>query len=102
MKFRTHVLLLTVVLTLLLSSPCLAGKAGSFATALKNRFCGGTSGPEWYGCYAYMHYRVDLAKNNSAAKRYCYSNGCGKKYSNPMDRSRCEQGCDKAFASDTK
>jgi len=84
-------------------SACWAGQAGKFATALKDRFCGGTSGPSWYGCFAYMHYRVDLNKNNNSAKSTCYSNGCGSKYgAGSADYAPCTRGCDQAYNADTQ
>ena len=95
--------LLVMAVVLAISSPGWAGQPGKFATALKNNFCSGTSGAQWYGCYAYMYYRVDYNKNNSAAKSCCYKYGCGGRYStSPADLENCKSGCNKAFDSDTR
>jgi len=99
-KIGKFLFLLTAVVVLACSAPCWAGQPGTFAKALKNDFCSGTSGSEWYGCYAYMHYRVDLVKNKEGAKGTCYRNGCGSKYSNPIDIENCKKGCDKAYNAD--
>jgi hypothetical protein len=101
-KTKTCLILLTAALLLALSSPCLAGTAGTFAKALKDRFCGVMSGPAWYGCFAYMHYRVDLVKNKNSAKSTCYKNGCGSKYGSGANFETCKTGCDKAYGADTQ
>lgn len=99
-KTRMGFLLLIAALLLALSTPCLAGTAGNFAKALKDRFCGGLSGPAWYGCFAYMHYRLDLVKDKNSAKSICYKNGCGSKYGSGADFETCKTGCDKAYGAD--
>ena len=102
MKLAKRSLLLAVVLLLTLGTPGSAGTAGQFAKALKDRFCSGTSGPMWYGCYAYMHYRVDLVKNRNTAKSICYKNGCGSRYGSGPQKTVCTQGCDRAYNADTR
>ena len=101
-KIVTCLLLLTAIFLLASATPSHAGQPGRFATALKNQFCGGTSGSSWYGCYAYMHYRVDYRKNKDSAKSTCYKTGCGGKYgsSNPTQLSNCHKGCDQAYGAD--
>jgi hypothetical protein len=101
LKKQWIVLVLAATLLLAFSALCWAGKAGKFATALKNTYCSGTSGPTWYGCYAYMHYRVDLVKDKNSAKSICYKNGCGSKYGTGSEFETCKTGCDKAFGYDT-
>ncbi len=95
-------LLLAMAALLAFSSPCWAGQAGRFATALKDQFCGGTSGASWYGCYAYMHYRVDLNKNKDGAKNTCLKTGCVSKYgkTDPAQLQSCFEGCNKAYEAD--
>ncbi len=99
-KIRMSLILLIAAALLALSTPCLAGTAGTFAKALKDRFCGGTSGPAWYGCYGYMHYRGDLVKNKNSAKSICYSKGCGSEYGSGTNFETCKTGCDKAYGYD--
>jgi len=101
-KTAIYISLIVMGLIFVFSAPSWAGKPGAFASALKNKFCTGTSGPQWYGCYAYMYYRVDYNKNNSTAKSYCHSYGCGKKYSNASDLNKCKSGCQKAYDADTR
>jgi hypothetical protein len=102
-KLVKCLLLLAVTFFLAMSSPSWAGRPGKFATALKNSFCQGTSGSTWYGCYAYMYYRVDSIKNNATAKSYCYTYGCSRQYSaGSASLKNCKSGCDKAYNADTK
>ena len=101
-KFGKGFLLLALVVFLALSSPCWARKPGTFARVLKNQLCGGTSGAEWYGCFAYMHYRVDYSKNKNSAKSACYSSGCGGKYGQGVEFNDCKKGCDHAYDADTE
>lgn len=95
-NIKKRSLILAVVFSVAFSAPCWGGKAGEFATALKNRFCSGTSGPTWYACYAYMHYRVDLNKKKNDAQNVCNRNGCESKYSGDSLR-KCKEGCNKAY-----
>ena len=94
--------ILAALVLMAFATPSQAGQAGAFAKALKNQFCGGTSGSSWYGCFAYMHYRVDLVKSKSSAKSVCYKNGCGSKYgsSDPTQLPNCYKGCDQAYNAD--
>ena len=101
-KIGKCVLWLTMAIFLAYGTSCWAGRPGKFATALKNNFCSGTSGAQWYGCYAYMYYRVDSNKNNETAKSYCHQYGCERQYKNPADVATCKTGCQKAYNADTR
>ena len=91
-----------LVLALSASPPALAATAGSFANALKDRFCVGTSGASLYGCFGYMHYRVDSVKSKDAAKDSCHITGCTSRYKiGTNDWKSCITGCDQAYAADT-
>lgn len=95
-------ILMAMAALLAFSSPCWGATAGRFASALKDKFCGGLQDAAWYGCYGYMHYRLDLAKDKNGARSICYKNGCGSKYgkTDPAQVPACYAGCDKAYEAD--
>jgi len=99
-----RVLLLATALFLAMGPSALAfdGSAGKFATVLKSNLCSG-GGYKMWGCYAYMHYRVDYAKNKSDAKGTCNWACNNVKNDRPHGfLDQCLAGCDMAYSQDTQ